>query len=128
MNHGFVAKGVLFLQKSRVEIGSHGFQSASGLHRAAVRGEIVERGFRRSRMEGLDGGSEGGAFRALHRDDGIAEHIGEDLTPGKALAAAACETDFRGGETQGLHAPKSIGHAESDALHHRAGDVRGRDI
>ena len=39
-----------------------GFEAASGFHRSAAGGEVVQRRTGRSRMEGLDGGSEGGTF------------------------------------------------------------------
>jgi hypothetical protein len=31
--------------------------------------------------ESLDGGPEGGSFRALHGDDWVAEDVGQHLTP-----------------------------------------------
>ena len=79
-------------------------------------------------MQSLDGGSERGTLGTLHRDDGITEDIGEDLAPGRALASATGETNFRGLEAEAFHAAQAVGHAEGDALHRGARHVGGREI
>lgn len=70
---------------------------------------------------GLDGGSEGGAFGAFQADDGHAEDVGADLAPDSALAAAAGEADFRGGDAEFGKALETVAEADGDAFDGGAG-------
>jgi hypothetical protein len=63
--HDFFPKGILTFQQVGVKIGPLGFETAALAHRTAVRGEGIECGTRRGRLQSLDGSPERGTFIIL---------------------------------------------------------------
>ena len=75
--------------------------------------------------EGLEGGPVGGSFADLEGDDFGVEDVGHDLAPDLGFGTAAGGANLGGLDAEFGEAAESVVHAEGDAFHGGAGEVRG---